>query len=78
MSAGTKILSCCADAGACYFLLWANFHARGAYYAPYVERKCGLLRRKMYGHELLDSFIAMYNDARSVFSGQAGLKTLQG
>src|SRR5574344_838932 len=73
-----KILSCCADAGACYFLLWANFHARGAYYAPYVERKCGLLRRKMYGHELLDSFIAMYNDARSVFSGQAGLKTLQG
>src|SRR5574344_1408235 len=72
-----KILSSCAQAGACYFLLWANFHAKGAYYAPFVEKRGGLFGRTRYGHELLDNFIAMYNDERSIFSGQGGLKTLQ-
>ncbi|MFA6937380.1 MAG: glycosyl hydrolase [Treponema sp.] len=63
-----KVLSLCSEYGACYFLLWANFSSRGAYYSPYVEKKKGLLVKRIYGHELLDSFIKMYNDSRSIFS----------
>lgn len=63
-----KILSLCSKYGACYFLLWANFSSKGAYYSPYVEKKSGLFVKRIYGHELIDSFIRMYNDSRSVFA----------
>ena len=65
-----KVLSLCSKYCACYFLLWANFSSRGAFYSPYVEKKVRLFGRKIYGHEMLDSFIRMFNDSHSVFAAK--------
>src|SRR5574344_31926 len=74
----TKVLDVNARYGSCYFLLWANFSARGAFYAPYVTAKHGFGRKqKLEGHELLDSFLRMYIDERSVFSKEDGLDSLR-
>ncbi len=56
----------------CYFMLWSNYARSGGYYSPFVvEKREG---GKLFGHELLDSFIAMYNDKNSVFAlDQAGV-----
>src|SRR5574344_382199 len=73
-----KVLDVNARYGSCYFLLWANFSARGAFYAPYVTAKHGFGRKqKLEGHELLDSFLRMYIDERSVFSKEDGLDSLR-
>jgi mannan endo-1,4-beta-mannosidase len=57
-----------AQSRASYFLLWANFGKKRTFYAPFVEEKCA--DGTLYGHELLDGFIAYYNDPRSIFSEQ--------
>lgn len=50
----------------CYFMLWSNYARSGGYYSPFVvEKREG---GKLFGHELLDSFISMYNDKNSVFA----------
>lgn len=50
----------------CYFMLWSNYARSGGYYSPFVvEKREG---GKLFGHELLDSFIAMYNDKDSIFA----------
>ncbi len=56
----------------CYFMLWSNYARSGGYYSPFVvEKREG---GKLFGHELLDSFVAMYNDKNSVFAkDQAGI-----
>ena len=51
----------------CYFMLWSNYARSGGYYTPFVtERREG---GKVFGHELLDSFISMYNHRGSIFAG---------
>ncbi len=51
----------------CYFMLWSNYARSGGYYTPFVvERREG---GKVFGHELLDSFISMYNHKGSIFAG---------
>nr|MCR5427342.1 hypothetical protein [Lachnospiraceae bacterium] len=62
------ILEEVAQSRASYFLLWANFGKKRTFYAPFVEEKCA--DGTLYGHELLDGFIAYYNDPRSIFSEQ--------
>lgn len=59
-----KVLDACVNNGACYFLLWANFSRKGAYYSPFVEIKN---KNEIIGHEMLDSFINMFNSPHSVF-----------
>lgn len=56
----------------CYFMLWSNYARSGGYYSPFVtEKREG---GKLFGHELLDSFISMYNDEKSIFAkDQAGV-----
>ncbi len=50
----------------CYFMLWSNYSRSGGDYSPFVvEKREG---GKLFGHELLDSFVAMYNDENSVFA----------
>lgn len=50
----------------CYFMLWSNYARSGGYYSPFVmEKRAG---GKLYGHELLDSFVAMYNSKKSIFA----------
>ncbi len=50
----------------CYFMLWSNYARSGGYYSPFViERRA---EGKLYGHELLDSFVSMYNSKKSVFA----------
>ena len=73
----TKVLDVNAKYGSCYFLLWANFSAKWAFYAPYVTAKRGIGKhKKLEGHELLGSFLRMYDDERSVFSNEDGLNLL--
>lgn len=50
----------------CYFMLWSNYARSGGYYTPFVvEKREG---GKLFGHELLDSFIAAYNSKKSIFA----------
>lgn len=50
----------------CYFMLWSNYARSGGYYTPFVvEKRDG---GKLFGHELLDSFIASYNNKKSIFA----------
>jgi len=50
----------------CYFMLWSNYARSGGYYTPFVvEKRAG---GKLFGHELLDSFIASYNNKKSIFA----------
>lgn len=69
-----KVAKMCQKYGACYFLLWANFSARGSYYSPYITEKKLIDNKITYleGHELLDSFIRMFNLDFTVFSGGTG------
>ncbi len=56
----------------CYFMLWSNYSRAGGYYTPFVTemRENGV----RFGHELLDPFISMYNNKKSIFaSDQAEL-----
>lgn len=50
----------------CYFMLWSNYSRTGSYYSPFVQevREDGTL----FGHELLDPFIEMYNSEKSIFA----------
>lgn len=50
----------------CYFMLWSNYSRTGSYYTPFVEEvyEDGVF----FGHELMDYFIAFYNDERSIFA----------
>ncbi len=50
----------------CYFMLWSNYARSGGYYSPFVTevRENG----KLFGHELLDPFIEMYNNKKSIFA----------
>lgn len=50
----------------CYFMLWSNYARSGGYYSPFVVEKRA--EGKLFGHELLDSFVSMYNDKRSIFA----------
>lgn len=61
-----KVLEMVSASDASYFLLWANFGKTSGYYTPYVDavNEDGSL----HGHELLDAFLAFYNDERSVFA----------
>lgn len=61
------ILNVTAASSASYLLLWANFGKYNGFYAPYVDDICEDGTRM--GQELLDGFIAYYNDERSVFAG---------
>ncbi len=50
----------------CYYMLWSNYARSGGYYTPFVvEKREG---GKLFGHELLDSFLASYNSKKSVFA----------
>lgn len=54
------------DSGICYLLVWANFNDTDSFYTPFVvEKKEGGV---LHGHEMLDDFIAFYNDTHSVFA----------
>ncbi len=50
----------------CYFMLWSNYSRAGGYYTPFVtEMRDNGVR---FGHELLDPFISMYNNRKSIFA----------
>ncbi len=51
----------------CYFMLWSNYARSGGYYSPFVVEKRE--EGRLFGHELLDSFLSMYNNKKSVFAG---------
>ncbi len=63
-----NVLNAISETDASYFLLWANFGKKDGYYTPYVDKvnKDGSL----HGHEMLDAFLAFYNDPRTVFASQ--------
>lgn len=67
-----KVFDIAKKYGASYFLLWANFTARGAYYSPYVTQKKRHHEKtvELHGHEMLDGFIRFYNNDYSLFSRQ--------
>lgn len=50
----------------CYFMLWSNYSRTGSYYSPFVQevKADGTL----FGHELMDSFLEMYNHKCSIFA----------
>lgn len=50
----------------CYFMLWSNYSRTGSYYTPFVQevKADGTL----FGHELMDSFLQMYNHKNSIFA----------
>lgn len=66
----------------CYFMLWSNYSRTGSYYSPFVQEVHD--DGSLFGHELLDPFIKMYNSEKSVFAadqkavleqiGQGGIK----
>lgn len=50
----------------CFFMLWSNYSRTGGYYTPFVlEKRVG---GALFGHELLDEFISMYNNPKSIFA----------
>lgn len=49
----------------CYFMLWSNYSSSN-FYTPYVEKVNA--DGSLCGHELLDSFIRLYSDRRSIFA----------
>ncbi len=67
-----KIAAVCLKYSACYFLLWANFWSGGAYYSPYIKsfKKSGSRITMLEGHEMLDSFIRLYNNPKLLFSDE--------
>ncbi len=50
----------------CYVMLWSNYSRTGGYYTPFIidKDKDGT----MFGHELLDPFLTMYNNKKSIFA----------
>lgn len=65
-----KVASICLKYKSCYYLLWANFWAGGAYYTPYIKsfKKFAGRIKMLKGHEMLDSFIRFYNNPKVLFS----------
>lgn len=65
-----KVADICLKYGACYYLLWANFNARGAYWIPYIQsyKKSKGKIIELNGHEMLDGFVRFYNNQRVLFS----------
>lgn len=50
----------------CYFMTWSNYSRSGNYYSPFVEDVNA--DGSFFGHEMLDAFIAFYNNKKSVFA----------
>lgn len=50
----------------CFVMLWSNYSRTGGYYTPFIidKRDDGTL----FGHELLDPFLTMYNNEKSIFA----------
>lgn len=50
----------------CYFMLWSNYSRTGSYYSPFVQEVKD--EGTLFGHELMDAFLEMYNHKNSIFA----------
>ena len=50
----------------CFVMLWSNYSRTGGYYTPFIIDKDE--DGTMFGHELLDPFLTMYNNEKSIFA----------